>query len=81
MRGRIKLSDNVNKAEIEVDGHRIENGVRALVIEASAGGSPRISLELGMVEAVDVDGHVEVLMAGATRDALIALGWTPPPEV
>jgi hypothetical protein len=82
MRGRIKLTENGGiGTEIEVEGARIENGVRALIIEASTGGSPRISLELGTVEAVDVDGHVKVLMTGATRDALIALGWTPPPEV
>lgn len=79
MRGRVKLTDSPAGAEIEVGGHRIENGVRALTIEAVAGGMPEIRLQLALNE-IDVEGSVSVRMSGAVEKALIALGWTPPED-
>jgi len=80
MRARVKLADSPAGAEIEVGGHRIENGIRALTVEAFAGGVPQIRLELGVAELVDIEGDVKLAMTGAVKKALIALGWTPPPE-
>lgn len=80
MRARVKLTESPSGAEIEVGGHRIENGIRALTIEAFAGSIPQIRLELGAAELIDIEGDVRLVMTGAVEKALIALGWTPPAE-
>jgi hypothetical protein len=80
MRARVKLTTHPADAEIEVGGQRIEGAVRALAIDASAGGMPLISLELAVPADIDVEGHARVSMPSPVRQALIALGWTPPPE-
>jgi hypothetical protein len=79
-RARVRIGGNPADVEIEVDGQRIEGGVRSLTIQSSAGCYPQISLDVATIEEVDVQGLVSVYMTSTTRDALVALGWTPPPE-
>lgn len=80
MRARVKLTENPVETEIEVGGRRIEGAVRALTIRASAQSFTEIGLELATFEDVDAEGDVHVLMTETTRQALIALGWTPPAQ-
>lgn len=80
MRVRVKLADSPSGAEIEVGGHRIENGIQALTIQARAGEIPQIRLELSAAELIDAEGDVKLVMSSAAEKALIALGWTPPAE-
>lgn len=64
-------------AEVEVDGHRIEDAVAGLRLDAEANCLPRLHLDLHLFD-VDVEGAVSILVPERTRRALIALGWTPP---
>lgn len=74
----VRLSVNGARGTIEVDGHHMP-GVRSATITTGIDHAPVLELELalGMAEAELLDGaHVEV--DDDTRDALEALGWTPP---
>jgi hypothetical protein len=59
----------------------VTNGVARITIEQGkeTGFLPRVDLELSLVD-VQVDGEAEVRLhiSDSVRDALIALGWTPP---
>jgi hypothetical protein len=66
-----------------IDGHDIANAVREarVVVVVPAGEAPRVELELGVVNITPLGAtEAEVYISPETRDALIALGWTPPPE-
>jgi hypothetical protein len=80
MHGHVSIigDDIAGGTQIEVEGHRIEGGVRSLEISQQAGHPAQISLELGVFETVNVQGEVTIVMTAATREALIVLGWTPP---
>lgn len=65
-------------AAVEVNGVNVANAVRSLNLHAR----PReqeLTLHLHVDETV-VDGEATVVVPQATRDALVALGWTPPEE-
>jgi hypothetical protein len=77
---RIALSPDPSKCSAEVDGHDISRAVRALRVEYHAGAVlPLLELDLIVDETV-VDGEFLVVLRPGTREALIALGWTPPTE-
>lgn len=67
------------RSEIVVDGTDIANSVTAITVRASVGEMPRLELEL-MVPEIEVEGEVRVYMLDGTREGLLALGWTPPPD-
>lgn len=64
---------------VEVGGHDISSGVRSYILTASALQLPILQIDL-MVDEVMSEGEVEYLIPQPTRDVLVALGWTPPPE-
>lgn len=70
--------------EILVDGRDIAHGVTDLTLTVGARRPAALVVELAvfLVRDVQVDGEAitTVRMPDATRDALIALGWTPPQE-
>jgi len=68
-----KLSVHDGQGTVELDG------VRKLVLDAGVGVRPRLTVEL-LVHEIEVDGKTEVTVPVKTREALVALGWTPPPE-
>lgn len=67
------------RGTIEVDGTPLE-GVTAFTLSGSAKTMPRLELELLVHEVGSTARGVEVVIPDATRDALVALGWTPPEE-
>lgn len=63
---------------VKVGGHEMAS-VTSFDIHAAPDGVPVITLslvDLGALKLLFTSGRVQV--ADATRDALIALGWTPP---
>ena len=76
----IKLTPGCDPgSQIVVDGVDITAGVRAFSLTAAAGDVPELNLDMAVVE-VEVDGEVRVELTDGTREALLALGWTPPQE-
>lgn len=63
-------------SEIEVDGQRIPH-VRSVHLDAKVMELPSLTLDL-LLHEVEIDGVMNVTVPDETRDALIALGWTPP---
>lgn len=73
---KVNLSLRPGSGVIALDGEAL-NGVRGLDLSAAAGEIPSLTVEL-LVNEVEVDGEMTVAVPDATREALIALGWTPP---
>ena len=66
-------------ATIEIDGHDIAKGCQALVVDMAAGSFPVVTLTLAILDGGDLDlADAQVLIPDATRDALLALGWSEP---
>lgn len=71
---------------IVVADHDITNSVRSYVLSQKAGELPLLTLELGIPEAKDIVEHPAVTAFARSRigpdthAALVALGWTPPPN-
>lgn len=71
----------VGAHRIEVDGQDISSGVRAATLWLHPGELPELDLELHVVEVQRIDSaEAKVVVPDATREALVKLGWTPPPE-
>lgn len=69
------LRAGVCKVDIgEVD---LAAACRSISLSADGHSPPRVELELLLPE-ITVDGEVTVLILPNVRDALLALGWTPP---
>ncbi|MEV1202801.1 hypothetical protein [Microbispora rosea] len=75
---RIHLDRTGYGSSLEVDGQRLP-GVRGINLDASARHTPRLVVDLLMHE-IEVDGEMTVSVPDKTREALVALGWTPPAE-
>lgn len=68
-----------SRAKIEIDGVDISNAVRSFTLTHGYGEHPRLELELAMVDITSLDApEAEYLLTARTRDALLAMGWTPP---
>lgn len=74
---RIRLDPMGANSTIDIGGHDLSKAVRALAITAEVGTVPVVSLDLVVLDG-DVGGEVVVTIPATTRDALVALGWTPP---
>jgi hypothetical protein len=70
------------KTRISVDGQDISTAVTRAVLELDVKNAfPELHLELGHVDVTEFGAEeTRVVLIAPTRDALIALGWTPPPE-
>ena len=66
---------------VEVNGVDVAPGCRGYTLRAEVGEMPTLTLDLPLLEGAEVDGDVQVLIPEATRQTLIALGWTPPDTV
>lgn len=69
--------------EVEIDGHRIESGVKALTLTAGANQAPRLELNAAIAEFDEVEVELRGVRYGMTkytREVLISLGWTPPED-
>jgi hypothetical protein len=67
---------------ISVDGQDISTAVTRAVLELNAKNAfPELHLELAHADFSAFGAEeTRVVLSAPTRDALIALGWTPPPE-
>lgn len=68
-------------AVIRVGGYDIAPAVAALTLKARVGEVPTLKLELPAGMFMFDGDDVQVRLAPAQADALVALGWTPPGEV
>lgn len=66
-------------ARIELDGHDIGNAVTHASVRFRPGDLPNVTLGLA-AELGPIDGDAQVWLPPETREALIALGWTPPAQ-
>lgn len=64
---------------IEVGGHDVSRATRAGTLRFSVHDPATLELDL-WVNWATVDGDIRVEVPPATREALVALGWTPPAE-
>ncbi|TYB69722.1 hypothetical protein FXF51_06050 [Nonomuraea sp. PA05] len=68
---------------VKLGDHELSRALRGLTIRFQAGERPAVEAEL-LIDAIEVadlgvrDSEVVLSMPDAARDALIALGWTPP---
>lgn len=73
-----------NEHRVEIDGRDIAPGLRSVNVEFGPGGRrPKIVMELSasMIDVINLgspDTEVMLSLPDGAREALIALGWTPP---
>jgi hypothetical protein len=69
-------------SHIEIDGHDISKAVRRVTLDIPANADPpELRIELAHVEYQPIDmTDAKVVITEPSREALIALGWTPPAE-
>lgn len=72
-----RIDLNGKYGSIELDGKQVPN-VRGFELSAEAGHPPLLTLDVRL-ETTLVDGEMCVTVPAKTYDALVQLGWTPPP--
>lgn len=72
----------VGLSRVLIDGQDITTAVQSLTLDLDARDVlPEVRLTLGHVEFRTIEmERAQVVLAEPSREALIALGWTPPPE-
>lgn len=74
----VKITGNGPAVNVHLDGEPLHcSKVR---IEAEAGHIPLLIADLPLINSTEFDGEAKVFIPDVTRDALIRLGWTPPPN-
>ncbi|MGW4411173.1 hypothetical protein ACWEJ6_44580 [Nonomuraea sp. NPDC004702] len=73
---RISTDGNGNGA-VEVDDIPLK-GVRGFTLTQNVHGHGNLSLDI-VVGIVELETDAQVVIPDKSRDALIAIGWTPPP--
>jgi hypothetical protein len=77
----ITAGPGFGQEHIELDGHDITEALQGLDIRMRVGSYPQIKLALNVHEIQTFDmAEAELLIPTDVRDALVALGWTPPPN-
>jgi hypothetical protein len=75
---RITAAPNPHDAVIEIDGQPIQRAVRSYTLTHNIDDTtPQLTHDLAHITA-NINGQARILLFDATRDALLALGWTPP---
>lgn len=72
-----RISLDGSNGEIQIDGAYLP-GVTAIRMDARVGRPPILIVELALLDATADMSETAVIVPEATRDALVALGWTPP---
>ena len=81
MKAEIEVSGAGRGGRVVLDGADVSKGVRGLTIRAGLGQVTQVELDLSVFDVTEFESDaVQILIPDHTRDALIALGWTPPPE-
>ena len=69
------------RSTITIDGHDISNALTGLTLEIGVGKVPTATLDLLLIDTTEYqDAETRILIPEATRDTLVALGWTPPEQ-
>ncbi|MFC4034554.1 hypothetical protein ACFO3J_24200 [Streptomyces polygonati] len=64
-----------------VDGVDLSRGLTGLSLRIGIGSVPELTLDVQLIDISELkDIEAKVLIAPATHDALVTLGWTPPEE-
>ncbi|HEY9418155.1 MAG TPA: hypothetical protein VIQ30_25630 [Pseudonocardia sp.] len=79
MRAQIGI-DQVGRGRIVLDGHDVSDATRGMVLRAAVGRPTELELDLVVIDDMRLDGEFRVVVPESTREALVALGWTPPAE-
>lgn len=64
---------------VVVDGHNLAHAVGGFTLTAEAGQVAHLELILAALPVTST-GEADVRLHPAIHDALVALGWTPPPD-
>lgn len=75
---RVRIQTERDIGHVFIDDHEIH--VFAVSFYAEVAEFPRITLDLP-VDSAEINGDAEILLTNSSRQALIAMGWTPPKEV
>lgn len=73
----VEVHSNGHHGTIKIDGQDVSTAVRRIELAHQAWDLPEIELTLLAVSHA-VDAQARVHIDSASRDLLIALGWTPP---
>jgi hypothetical protein len=77
MKAEIKMDGPTGT--LSLDGVDISRGVRGFALSYS-GGLPELDLSLAIHDGPSTfEGDVSLLIPTYTYEALVAMGWTPPP--
>lgn len=68
--------DAAGRGTVEIDGRELP-GVRGLTLTAEYGHTPTLELDLALYDVSTV-AEARIVIPDQTREALLALGWTPP---
>lgn len=80
---KLTLSAGQYDAKVDLDGQDISRALRGVTIRCAANERPSVDLDLKL-DAIEVtrlavrDPEILLSLSDDVRDALIALGWTPP---
>ena len=68
-----------SRGSIVVDGNDLSKAVNGVEVWSRVGHTTTLTLHM-VAPVVEIDGQCAIEIVDKTRDALIALGWTPPIE-
>ena len=77
---KIRISGGPGDYSVQLDDQEIVTAVRGVTFEANSkmpNNTPKATLDL-VVREWDIATEADIEIPEKTRDALIALGWTPP---
>jgi hypothetical protein len=78
-RHKIEISGKGACHTVKVDGHDIAGMLTSMDLHIDGEYGARLTVEMfAPADEVETEGRVRV--SEPTRDALVKLGWTPPPE-
>lgn len=80
VKAEIEVSGHGRDGRVVLDGHDVTNGVRGFVLRAGVDCVTELELDVVAADGATFDGEVRLVIPESTRDALVALGWTPPEE-
>lgn len=75
---RIELTGDPSSGALRIDGHLLPFAAAVLRLEAP--NTPVLSVALPVIGGVVVTLDAETGFDDTTKAALVAMGWTPPPE-